>query len=60
MSMRNLLSLSPVSIVQTGHHHHGVAPLSRASASSGALLRTNNPSGALFRTNNSKWRRLSE
>ena len=28
-------------IVQTGHHHHRLAPLSGASVSSGALFRTN-------------------
>ena len=42
-SMLNFLSLSLVSIIQTGHHHHHrLAPLSGASTSSGALYCTNN------------------
>ena len=46
LSMWNLSSLSPVSIIQTGHHHHHrLAPLSCASTSSGALLRSKKVDG---------------
>ena len=40
LSMWNFLSLSPVSTIQIDHHHM-LAQLSGASASSGALFRTN-------------------
>ena len=46
LSMWNLSSLSPVSIIRTGHHHrHRVAPLSGVSTSSGALFRSKKADG---------------